>query len=308
MEDRSMTGTPLDLTSFGGLLKGIGLLYWIAALGCVGLALWWFKRWWLKLSVAAAILAMFIVPAAQHVMQTQQQYDAAKAKLDAATAHFEMRCKSAGEKITRTVENVEGVVWMKWRPKYINESEQFKLEDPYGHDCGEADCIEQLLRINTGLELDPKKEQPRQVGYRFVESIDPADKKAYRYTLNLYRPHDRDPKWLETLVRTELLKQPVDRPSARYGITWDDISTREDREKWIAGGSLKVIDLQTNEVLAQRVGYMLDRSQGEYRNGPTPWGMAKRTACPPLAKPDGTPFYSNRHHQFLFEKVLKPAK
>jgi hypothetical protein len=35
-----VTGTPLDLTPFGSLLKGVGLLHWIAALACVVLALW----------------------------------------------------------------------------------------------------------------------------------------------------------------------------------------------------------------------------------------------------------------------------
>lgn len=30
--------------------------------------------------------------------------------------------------------------------------------------------------------------------------------------------------------------------SARYGVTWDEISTRVDRAHWIVGSSLKIID------------------------------------------------------------------
>lgn len=306
-----MTGTPLDLTPFGPLLKGLGHLYWVVALAILLLALWWPKRWWLKLTSATIVAAtvvypVFVRPIEKHVEAANEEQLQFKERLNAAAAHFEMRCKSAGEKITRTVENVEGVVWMKWRPKYIDEQAQFKLEDPFGHDCGETGCIERLLRVTRGLELDPEKKQPRQIGYRFVESIDPADGKAYRYTLGLYRTRDRDARYGPSDISTELLKQPIERPSARYGITWDDISTRDDRERWIAGGAIKVIDLQTNEVIAQRTGYMLDRGQGGHQNGPTAWLMARRHACPPFPGGLGQRSWPNTETLTFAIKVLTP--
>lgn len=46
------------------------------------------------------------------------------------------------------------------------------------------------------------------------------------------------------------------------GSTFDDISTHAEREYGIAGSSLRVIDLETKEVLAERVGYMVDMAQG----------------------------------------------
>jgi hypothetical protein len=48
-------------------------------------------------------------------VRTVLQVHAARARLDESMSLFKERCKSAGEKITRTVDNVEGVVWMKWR-------------------------------------------------------------------------------------------------------------------------------------------------------------------------------------------------
>ena len=50
------------------------------------------------------------------------------------------------------MDNVEGVVWMKWRNKQDNLSDQFRLDDPYGHDCGGEECIEQLLLCRTCQE------------------------------------------------------------------------------------------------------------------------------------------------------------
>ncbi len=301
-----MTGTPLDLTPFGPLLKGAGLLYWALALAGAALALWWFKRWWLKLGVAVAALAVFIAPVALHATKLRAEYDATKSKLDAATANFEARCKGAGEKITRTVENVDGVVWMKWRDKYdVNDDyDQFKLSDPYGRDCRQRECIQQLLRLTSGLENDPQKKTPYYNGYRYVESIDPADGQRFRFTLSL---PPKDPK-LKSLPDAVMKEEPIAKPTARYGITWDDTSTREDREHWIAGSSIKVIDLQTNEVIGERVGYMMDRGQGSTAGFRTPWLAAPDTACPEFKRaPSGHAFMGHRNHQFIFS-VLKPKE
>src|SRR5687768_6779821 len=53
-----------------------------------------------------------------------------------AQAMFAERCKSAGEKIHKTVENVEGVYLLKIRPSSINYGDQYRLDDPYGRDLG----------------------------------------------------------------------------------------------------------------------------------------------------------------------------
>jgi hypothetical protein len=97
---------------------------------------------------------------------------------------------------------------------------------------------------------------------------------------------------------------PAPGPAPRYGVTYDDISTREDREYWIAGGSLKVIDLETHEVIAERVGYMMDRGQGNTSGERSPWLLAASHACPsfPVA-PGGQPFKAYQSRDFV-EKVL----
>ena len=57
---------------------------------------------------------------------------------------------------------------------------------------------------------------------------------------------------------------------------------RKDREHWVAGGSLKVIDLHTKEIVAERVGYMIDQAQGIQAGGRSPWASAQQDACPPF--------------------------
>jgi len=67
---------------------------------------------------------------------------------------------------------------------------------------------------------------------------------------------------------------------------------------------LKVIDLQTNEVMAERIGYMMDRGQGNNSGGRSPWLLAERTACPEFPKTSGGhPFKGYQTRNFV-ENVL----
>ena len=50
-----LTGTPLDLTPFGGLLAALGWLYWAIAAGLIVLALWLPKAGWMKLAAGALV-------------------------------------------------------------------------------------------------------------------------------------------------------------------------------------------------------------------------------------------------------------
>ncbi len=308
-----LTGTPLDLTPFGAVLQGIGLLYWLVVLAALALVLWKVKGWLWKTLLAMAVLAIMVGPVAIHVMRRNDGQQQAKAKLDEAMARFEAHCKSAGEKIVRTVENVDGVMWMKWREGISNANnfaDQFKLNDPYGQDCGAEDCILRLLRATKGVELDPKRELPHHRGYRFVEARDPRDGMLYRYTLRLDRPFDHDRKWLESFIKPELDREVISQMTARYGVAWDDISTREDREHWIAGGSLKVIDLQSNEVIAERVGYMVDQGQGSQAGFRSPWLYAEQFACPEFAQIGPSDFrrrHTGRETRDFTNKVLRPT-
>src|SRR5262245_40919364 len=101
-----MTGTPLDLTPFGSAITAIGWLYWLLFAG----ALWWAlrgkKNWKDRLWRVTPVLLIFsLIPG----YGAYQSY-VARARLQAATTQFELRCKSAGEFIRRTADSVDGVV------------------------------------------------------------------------------------------------------------------------------------------------------------------------------------------------------
>jgi hypothetical protein len=234
----------------------------------------------------------------------------AKARLARAEAMFKERCKTAGEKIYRTVDNVEGVFLMKIRPEGLNRGNQFELDDPYGSDHGGDAYIKSFLRGFYAPPKEPTINTPPRLAYMWIEAIDPQDGKRYRYTGGM-RDVTRtssvlmggDGKTTFTSKEFVLDKASAPGPIPRYGVTYDDISTREEREYWIAGSSLRVIDLQNNEVIAERIGYMMDRGQGNTSGWRQPWLFAARNACPHFAS--GAVSQSGQTEKFV-EKILRP--
>ena len=239
-----------------------------------------------------------------------------KARLAKAEAMFAERCKKAGVFIHRTAENVEGLLLMKIRPDTTNYDQQYAMDDPYGHDVGGNGLINSFLQGRNkqgSLAFEALVSQ----GYRYVEAIDPKDGKRYRYTgsmkvigqMNRNAPNVRralevNPNFDINKYAYTLDKVPAPGPAPRYGITYDDISTREDRDYWIAGSSLRVIDLQTNEVMAERIGYMMDRAQGNTSGGRAPWLLAARSACPPFPRFQTNPPVQLQQTRYFVETVL----
>lgn len=197
-----------------------------------------------------------------------------------AMALWEERCKTSGEFIHQTVTGVEGIALLKVRSS-TNHGDQFRLDDPYGHDSMNEQYLLNFLRgfYHQDGAASPRGFAPR-TGYVFVEAHDPKDGRLYRYTGRFEEPWLTNKSYLKGYIRFVLDKAPIEAFTARYGVSFDDISTREERELWIAGSSLKVIDLKTQALVAERVGYMVDWAQGSRAGHRSPWLFAADNACP----------------------------
>jgi hypothetical protein len=273
-----LTGTPLDLTPFGPLLRGLGLLCWLLALAVLGAALWWVPRWFGKAIASMVVIGAFgYLPIAQWLVLRE-----ARAQQRAAYEHFQARCKEAGERIVRRETGVEGVLLMKIRPASVNYDDQFTPDDVYGRDRGGDEYIKSFLRVTVGSDLpnafgEPLRDNLR--GYAWVEASSPGDGRLYRYTLVNKVIEVRSDKEWDRLKKAGyasaprearqiiLDRKPIEATQARYGVTWADISTREDRTRWVAGGVIQVVDLSTQEVIAERKGFMWDYGMGSRAGG-----------------------------------------
>lgn len=211
-----------------------------------------------------------------------------KQQQERAMAMWQARCTKAGEFIHKTVENVDGIYLVNLRTEVNNNhgdrpEGQFRLSDPYGNDSTGDAYILNFIRgyyHQRPSTAAPVPGVPPRIGFSYVEAIDPKDGKLYRFTGRVDQPWLRDKNYGEWVRDFVLDRTAIAKRTARYGVKFEDISTREEREYWIAGSSLKVIDLTTEEVLAERVGYMVDMQQGSRAGGRSPWLSAANHACP----------------------------
>lgn len=239
----------------------------------------------------------------------------AKQQRERAYAMWQERCKKSGEFIHKTVENVEVVYLVNVRTRFnVNHGEQpedqFKLTDPYGNDSIDSEYILNFLRGFYYREQPRPVGYPARIGYRYVEAFDTKDGQLYRYTGRVEEPWQHDKTYVKGYTRFVLDRVPIARRSARYGVKFEDISSRDEREYWIAGSSLKVIDLQTQEVIAERIGYMVDWAQGSRAGQRSPWLFAADNACPRFGRHLGSltqPASTEQGGQTLdfVEQVLK---
>jgi hypothetical protein len=239
--------------------------------------------------------------------------------------YFGHLCKTeAGEFIFKTVEDVEGIMQMRPRAEATDDMlhHLYALEDPYGETYGEEfnigpDALKTGIQdgfVNTSYAdavktADAKKRgyklyKPDQ-NYKFLEKSipaslrNPADGVKYlRYTRpntdklifengQYMYPRDQQPPMIEERIKE---------PKSRYGFTWRGITRPHDRELGIAGGEIIILDLQANEVLAVKRGYLKSGRTLDAIGGIWWLGAA---ACPPR------PVTARR--EFL-HKVLKPTK
>lgn len=172
------------------------------------------------------------------------------AYVKAAWAYFKKKCDpEAGEKMYKTFTGVKSVQVVKPLPPATDKDhfDQFRVGDAYS---AAATSLRTDLSIsNLVWGNGPNSSKSRGAGFGYAELVVPG---ADRIILKYY-----DPKGARDHTR-----QKVDRAISRVGISWEDISTREDRKYWVAGSRLRVVDIIDKSVIAERIGYFIESGFG----------------------------------------------
>jgi hypothetical protein len=221
----------------------------------------------------------------------------AHARLTKGKALFEEKCRTvAGEKIYRTVPNVEGILLLKVRPARGHREladrlwpgAAFARESPadgyiatfLGYEYAPGDGLtgkpgvvtpQQRGYINTDRRPDGLP------GYHFVDVIDEKDGQRYRYTGRWEEPWQKDKSYLKGYIKFHLDRTLAAASAPRYGVTYEDHVIPADRALGIASSTVKVLDLRTQEVLGELTRYAWSPG-GPSNANPSPWLTAYR--CP----------------------------
>jgi hypothetical protein len=233
--------------------------------------------------------------------------------------YFEHLCKTeAGEFIYKSVENVEGIYQMRPREPVTDEMlmDRYFLEDPYGpvygHEFTMGSAALKVGTIQDGF-VNPRYTDFVKIGYdlykpdhnyKFLEKpIPPGLQTEDRATYLRYTRPNTDAMIFEKGQYLyprhhgpQLIEERVKDLKSRYGFTWRGIERPHDRELGIAGGELIVLDLQTNELLGVRRGFLL---AAKVLDSPSGVFWLRSQSCPSNLYGADTKF---------LHAVLKPSK
>lgn len=273
---------------------------------------------WIRQGLLLAWIATWVVPLHAYNPANREEY---QAKIKEAKKVFDDRCKNvAGAKIYNTVPEVEGVLLMKVRPVATN----LQLSDPMwpGAAFGNEDRGDSYLRSFLGYEngrvtktrgyINTDRHPDSLPGYRWVEVIDPKDGQRYRYTgsVKAVRKQDttayhvrlamsKDPNYDLNVYEWSLDKTlSPSRTPPRYAVTFEDHVIPEERALWLASSTIKVLDLKTDEVLAEWTRYAM--SYIHLPRVAAPWLNA--SICPSV------PGASGQNTRQFVDQILMPKK
>lgn len=212
----------------------------------------------------------------------------------AGKALFEEKCRTvAGEKIYKKVDNVEGLLLLKVRPEAGGREwadpmwpgAAFALEartDEYittflGYEHAASYDTPVSTKSRGYIGSDYQANNPSNLpGYRYVDVIDAKDGNRYRYKGRWEEPWRYDKTYLKGYIKFFLDKTLTPDPVPRYGVTYEDHVIPADRALGVASSTVKVLDLQTKEVLGEMTRYAW--SPGPSAGNPSPWLSANK--CP----------------------------
>lgn len=280
-------------------------------------------------SIGVLLSAVLALNACAPSETAEQKAQRERAK--AGLALWEQKCKTeAGEKIYRRVEDVEGITLLKVRPP-AGENEWHDRMWPGAAFAREATAdgfIESFLGYEEALGSDGKprpitpnarggintfykpgpKEHP---GYQYVDVIDEKDGTRYRYSGSVKVVGQKDQtapgivnemknegdRFDPNVYRWTLDKTYAPDPAPRYAVTYEDHVVPEERALGLASSTVKVLDIQANEVLGELTVYAF--TYGFESRGNSAWLRAK--LCPAIASG------ATDTRQFV-DQVLVPRK
>jgi hypothetical protein len=217
---------------------------------------------WSKAKIIWIVVLLGGPPALYSAIYFMQYREAQVFKQDVAYVK-ELCAKDGGDKILRTADNVEGIFQIKPRARVteLSWSDQFGMPDPWGRAQGDNSSDRIDNRGRPSIPLGPESVGTGKHGYWFLEQHE---------DMRIGPPYQRVIGGSRDVLTVATLR-------SRFGYLSEDISTPEMRRRWIAGGRITIVDLQTREVLATRSGYF--RAAG--LSSPMHWSSAWSGAnCP----------------------------
>ena len=293
--------TPQDIFRFffafwGGILFLLVIVWWVVY-KCSEPGKAWRNNIIATVVILGGVLAWIFIPSADERRLHREAEIRRQNRLKSRVV-FEDLCKTAGEKIYRTADNVEGVTLLKvWDGESIHKEDKLwkyaGLPGQYGKDSYIEGFLKWRVKIITkgNEKYDDVLFSPEDQNHPYIlqgrySYVDVKQKNGtfLRYTLG------------DNLNQNYRMISNFTKSPARYAVTFENPVVPEEREHWIAHTRATVIDLQDNTVIATKDWYSFESQQGY--GSYTMWTTA--ATCPELGVSTGDPI------RLFIGDVLKP--
>lgn len=241
------------------------------------------------------VLVVFVGPSLPSIFQgIEYRYRYAKAQ-----ALFEEKCKTAGEKIYATAEEVEGIALLNLRSGDLTLNEA----NPDWQAAGLPDDATGDGYIGTFLQWEQPPGRGSKRGFLGASARD-AVAAGFRYvdvrqvdgTYRRYRVNGQ-----HTNVRDFLVSEVVKETTTRYAVNYEDIGEQGERLHWVAGARVTVVDTRTGQLMAELRAFSFEPGLGSRAGFRQPWRFAR--TCPTLER--GSTLYATR---YFVDQVVKPKQ
>ncbi len=285
------------LYNLGGSLGYVGFLAWTLLIGALFFSLTLLKTPRRRLVAVVIIVGLFAAVPLRKASEVKQQVDRYRAYYDASAAMYQERCRTqAGYKIHKVVEDVDGIL-LKVRHR-VAEYDPMAPGAAFALEAYDDSYISSFLSYrypSSGVSdgsyfANTDKMADAIPGFRYVDVIDEKDGQRYRVTgsqkvtgkkdttaFNVKREMAANPNYDLNVYNWVLDRALVTDPAPRYAVTFEDHVIPEERQNGIASSTVKVIDTQTNDVLAEMWRYTWMPGVASAGN-PSPWLTADK--CP----------------------------
>jgi hypothetical protein len=221
-------------------------------------------------------------------------------------------CKKSGEIIHRKAENVYGILLLGKDSLFPNEDRDFigPWEDnglhrsgtPVGVSTKSGKTVFRYYSYYDTIKNDGWKHHSFSRLMATVETVVAMPPSVYDANNAVWGQDSNYEQYIVDLIsKTKItyVNMGIKMGGLRYAVARYDVSTSEEKKNWIRGRVLKVIDLDTKEVMAERVSYLA--GEKSY--------FDVTLACPPFSvNTDGRWQDKVRYDELEFvAKVLKPA-
>lgn len=259
----------------------------------------------------------FILPLFEEDEEAKEVQTAYETRYAKARTIFDERCKTAGEKIYHTAENVEGITLLNLIPEssYLDYFDSMWERAALAWESSEMDYIKDYLMWEVKEKGSDKRgrlfiydtrpgrhtAEKRYWGHAFDLAPDEEIFSGYRY-VDVKQAYGRYRRYWypDDAVREDpriILRSPVKGKPSRYAVEYVPIINSKDREEWIAGVTINIYDMETDTLMASKTLYAFETGFG-HEGHRLPWLEAIN--CPDIT--------TSNSIRFFVDQIIKPKQ